>query len=451
MIRTLSAGRWACLIVLLGLTLIRGLIYATVIPPWQAPDENGHFEYAWLLVRLGRVPTRDDVSVELERELLASLYEWHYGELISRPLPETMPSRLAGLLPQTFAARSRTVLLERFSLAYLWQAAFLWPFQSQSLLVQLYVARFSSVLINVLIVLVAFLTFSTIFPLRPSLVLILTATLVFWPQHTFINSTVSEGPLAELMSCLVLCCWIKLFHTPTRYLAFIGIVLGTLGGVWTKATTVSLVFLNAALASWWGWRHFHRLWSRKHFVIVISLFIILILASLSLLHAPIGARVLRSIRDSIAPSEWTWIDETGTLFGEGLLNTYDSFWANFGWMALPTSERWYGAVMAISILALIGWMMKPQDAHRVPAWATIILAGSFLAAFLVFVYMGMLVKPQYWIQGRYLFPVSIPYVFFLIIGLDRIVIPRALPALLFLLVCFDTWCLAGYIFPYFYA
>ena len=44
----------------LTLALVRGLLYAVATPPWQAPDENGHFEYAWLIAHLERLPTRDD-------------------------------------------------------------------------------------------------------------------------------------------------------------------------------------------------------------------------------------------------------------------------------------------------------------------------------------------------------------------------------------------------------
>jgi len=91
-----------------------------VIPPWQSPDETGHFEYVWTLARLRRIPRREDASPFLERELLASLYEWRYGVFIDRPLPARMPARLADLPTRVHAQRARTLLAGRFSLAYLW-------------------------------------------------------------------------------------------------------------------------------------------------------------------------------------------------------------------------------------------------------------------------------------------------------------------------------------------
>ncbi len=41
---------------LLAMALLGGVLYAAVVPPWQSPDEPGHFEYVALLYRLGHVP-----------------------------------------------------------------------------------------------------------------------------------------------------------------------------------------------------------------------------------------------------------------------------------------------------------------------------------------------------------------------------------------------------------
>jgi hypothetical protein len=129
--------------VLLALAFMQALLYALVIPPWQAPDETGHFEYARLIAELGHLPSSKDISPTFERELVSSLYEWRYGEFIGRPLLEQMPVRMHELPIYIFARRSRTILGRRFSLAYLWQALFLMPLRHQDMLMQLYVARLS--------------------------------------------------------------------------------------------------------------------------------------------------------------------------------------------------------------------------------------------------------------------------------------------------------------------
>jgi len=444
----------AWLLLLLGLALVHGLVYAAVIPPWQGPDETGHFEYAWLLARLARVPTKEDLYAPLEQEMLASLYEWRYGEFIGRPLPARMPTRMEGLPKSVFAYYTRPVTIERFSLAYLWQALYLLPFRSQDLVFQLYVARLSSIVLNVGIVWLAFLTLWQLFPSHPNLIALATSIVVFLPQHTFINSMVGEGPLAELMSCLVLYCWVSIFRqglTPWRVIA---IVLGTLIGVWTKNTVAFLIPVDIGLALWWLWRQARQTWTWREVIYLCTGLVLLGFGLWIWSRSVLGIRSLSAL-ELLASLKPAWKDTQGTSLGAGLLLTYDSFWANFGWMALPIGERWYGAVMVLSLLSLVGWGTKTRDGEPVPSWALGIMAGDFLAAALFFVGGGLLIQSYYWIQGRYLFPVTIPYSFLLIGGLDRLLHLRSnratLLAVVLFLIVLDSWCLFGVIIPYYYA
>lgn len=438
---------------LLPLALIRGLLYAAVIPPWQAPDETGHFEYVWLIAHLGQLPSREDISPAFERELLGSLYEWRYGKFIGRPLPRQMPARMDDLPANIFARRCRTVLMGRFSLAYLWSALFLLPFRHQDLVFQLYAARLSSVFLNVAIVWLAIRTFSELTSSRPDLVSLMTAVVVFLPQHTFINSTVGEGPLAELMACLVLYCWARLFRRGFGFWEATGIAAGTLVGVWSKTTAAFLIPLDAGLALWWFLRRPRRAWTWRHIVYVCAGIVILGVGTWLWSRSPLGARTLHSIRRFLPPSELIWVDRRGITFGEGLLLTYDSFWANFGWMAVPVSERWYGAIVLFSLMACWGWCAGKRKGT--PSWAVGMMGGGMLIALLIFIWSGLLTKPHYWTQGRYLFPIIIPFAFLLVGGWIRFASAlrsrTAILSLLGFLIVFDTWCLAGYILPYFYS
>ncbi|TET53297.1 MAG: DUF2142 domain-containing protein, partial [Anaerolineales bacterium] len=232
------------LTLLLALTLVRGLAYAVLIPPWQAPDETGHFEHAWLIAYLGRCPTGDDLSAAFEEDLLASLYEWRFGELVSRALPAQAPTRLADLPSEVFVARSRTVG-GRFSLAYVWTALFVRPLLDHDLVVQLYAARFSSIVLELAIVWLAWCIFCAVLPGRPGLVAAMTACVVFLPQHTFINATVGEGALAELGACVVVYAWIRLLLEPPRVRHAAAALAGTLVGMWAKRTAGFLVIVDA--------------------------------------------------------------------------------------------------------------------------------------------------------------------------------------------------------------
>lgn len=452
-VRDLLKGSRGWLILFLGLTLVRGAIYAATIPPWQAPDETGRFEYAWLIARLGRVPTREDISATFEQELLASLYEWRYGEFIGRPLPERMPVRRTDLPPQVFVRRS-PVRSGRFSLAYVWQALFLFPFWSQDLAFQLFVARLSSVLLNLSIVWLAYRTFKELVPSQPRLVVLMTAVVVFLPQHTFINSTVGDGPLAEVMACLVLYCWVRLFRGGLGIWKVVGIVIGTLIGMWGKVTAAFLIPVDVGLALWWLWRQRRRTWTWRYALYLCGGIVLLGLCLWVWSRSSLGIRALRALQ-RLFTSELEWVDRRGITLGKALLLTYDSFWANFGWMALPVGERWYGAVMTFSLLSIVGWVTKSPQETRTPFGALVIMISSFLMAVLIFVVEVLFLKSYYSFQGRYLFPVLVPYTFLFVKGLDRLFLAHhrhhIVVFLLLFLVCFDAWCLAMYIIPYFYA
>jgi hypothetical protein len=445
--------RW--LLLLLGLTLVRGMIYAAVVPPWQAPDETGHFEYAWLVAQEGQLPDQEDVSPAFERELLGSLYEWRYGEYTQRQMPAQMPAHMNGLPESIFARRSRTVVGERFSLAYVWQALFLLPARHQGLVLQLYAARLSSVLLNVLIVLLAYRTFETLKPARPGLTALMAGLIVFLPQHTFINSTVGDGPMAELAACVVLYSWVTLFQKGIVGWRTTGIVIGTLAGIWSKTTAVFLMPLNALLVLWWFLRRQSEGRDRQRWGVLLVSGVILGLGIWLWSGTALGAKTLLGMDGFLSSPEWAWVDSRGLTLWEGLLSSYDSFWANFGWMTLPLSERWYGAVFAFSVLAVLGWVAGEQTESR--PWGGLMMSAALCMALGPFVWAALLTREAgyYQSQGRYLFPIIVPCAYLLVEGWDRLFSirlrrPMAAIFLLFL-VCFDSWSMAGYVWPYFYS
>jgi len=353
---------------------------------------------------------------------------------------------------------SRTAPAGRFSLSYLWPAGFLLLFREQNLVLQLYLARLSSVLLNVMITWLALQTFLVLVPSRPTLAVLMAAVVAFLPQHTFINSTVGDGPMAELMACLVLYCWARTFRHGFRVGEIVGVILGTLAGIWCKRTAVFLIPVNVGLGVWWLLR-----WSRRDRV---GRHIAGFCGGLVLLAAGIwfwrysymglGAWSALSRLWQASPDSLNWADARGLTLEEGLLVAYDSFWANFGWMALPVGGRWYGAIMLLSLMALIGWgIRRPED--EIPSWAVGMMGGALFIACAAFVWVALLTDATryYNFQGRYLFPALTPYAFLLVGGLERFlpIRERRYGMALFglFMVYFDACCLAGYILPYFYS
>jgi hypothetical protein len=442
---------------LLVMALVRGLLYAAIVPPWQAPDETGHFEYAWLLVQRGHIPTVDDLSPAFEQKQLASLYEWHYDEFIGFfRLPAGMPARLQDLPQSIFASGARTVFRGRFSLAYLWQALFLLPVYHQDLVLQLYVVRFSSVLLGVGTVWLAWKTFRELLPCSASLAAAMTALVVFLPQHTFISSAVGDGPLAELAAGLVFYAWARLFRHGIGVGEILGILLGTVVGLWSKPTTLFLLPFNVMALAMGLYHRRQQSWDWRHVAYLLGIFVVLFGIGWLAVRGPVWRPVEWLLKRFWTGAQPNPVDRQGMSLGKALVWTYQSFWARFGWWNLPVSPGWYVAIYAASLAALAGWTVPGRKTH--PWWAVGLMVIAWLLAVLVmaayFVYQlfipGAVISPQ----GRYLFAAIVPFAFLFVGGWARLFPLRVRPfvgtAVVVGMVWFDAVCLLYYIVPFYY-
>ncbi len=78
-------------LILIGFLFTGGLFYSSVTPPWQAPDEHAHYEYAALFGELRRVPTLNDIRQDIQAEVTASMFDFDFWRLIKREPVESPP------------------------------------------------------------------------------------------------------------------------------------------------------------------------------------------------------------------------------------------------------------------------------------------------------------------------------------------------------------------------
>jgi hypothetical protein len=455
--------------VLLGLVLVRGLLYALLTPPWQAPDEPGHFEYAWAIARRGGPaeplnpgavlawlrgiprpnahPAVQAARPQFERGLLDSLYETQFFEYRHRPPPEPRLQSLDQI------SLGRTLPSERFSTAYVWQALFIGPALQGSVLDQLYLARLSSVVVNLAIVGLGIAAARTLLPDRPGLALGVGIALVFWPQHTFINSTVNEGPLAELGATLAVYGWARLFARTFSVIGIAAVVGGTLLGLSAKANAVFLLALHPLLLVVYLAA---TLRFRRPRALLLALLAAALLAGglwvvyrTDLVSLDRTRQALGILRQRLTPDPelaerlgdrpWWWV--------------FDSYWGFFGWMHVRAPDDWYRAMYVLAALGVMGWLIPRRDfpwpgpGPTALAWLAPALAVAMLA-----VYIGF-VDPTY-LQGRYLFTAAVPAAMLLVVGWARLVPARLekhfLPGLGLVLAALDLvafWSWVTFFYP----
>jgi hypothetical protein len=63
------------LAVALLLSLVNGLIFVFIMPPWQHYDEPTHFEYSWLIANQLRMPHPGDFDPDMRREVAQSMID----------------------------------------------------------------------------------------------------------------------------------------------------------------------------------------------------------------------------------------------------------------------------------------------------------------------------------------------------------------------------------------
>ena len=96
---------WRAPALLAALALIHALLFAWLVPPWQAPDEPTQFEYAALVARLGRVPATADSDPALERQIVDSLVRQRFFEYLTGQPPARPPHSLDDVRESFFLPR----------------------------------------------------------------------------------------------------------------------------------------------------------------------------------------------------------------------------------------------------------------------------------------------------------------------------------------------------------
>ena len=445
------------LFLLLALTLVRGLIYSAVIPPWQSPDEPFHLLSAQSAILQG-APDAADQWEQLKAETAASLCAFRFWELaglvVRKPencCPEGSDACPSHGFGEPTQVRPRTFSHTLLSLPLRLTA-------DQPILWQLYQARLLSVLVNLAVVAIAFAVGALLFPNDAFGRLLLPTVIVFLPQHTAIMAAVNDGNPAELWSCLAIYFWVRGIVKGFNWRKLLLVTLFTALAALSKPTTYFLVPLLLALLIGYGWRRLHGRWRLAPIGATVMLLAGLALGSERFRH-PLALLVSLLTSDGDSLNRWRPHQLPAALF-----ETFRSLWAFLGWNALPVDDAWIVGWLVLGVLALaglirLGWRYRHSrlDGDPLLIWGRVALlfGGCILISLAIMLIIFAYSAGQYGLyQGRYLFPAIIPIVGLLVIGW-REWLPAAwrragLIAMTSLFFVFDTAVLLAYALPFFY-
>ncbi|HBY92847.1 MAG: glycosyltransferase family 39 protein [Ardenticatenaceae bacterium] len=231
--------RW--LVALLLLTMLRGLCYVWLVPPWQHYDEPGHFEVAAFLTANGRRPDPNEVSPELRRALAASMGEHRFWALQHLSLPNL---RLP-VMPDMVISQAMHMPLYYMLAVPLIRLA--WPVD---LLLGLFAGRVLSVVCLVATVWLAWLTTRQLFPDDRLIQRAVPVVVAFLPPHTDIGSAFNNDELASFFGALFIFFMVRLLRrgpSPLRILLPVGALAL---GIGTKRTAIFAPFAFLLGVAW---------------------------------------------------------------------------------------------------------------------------------------------------------------------------------------------------------
>ncbi len=432
---------------LLALALVRGILYASLVPPWQAPDEPAQFERVrasltareWNSVSADRLPWYEDLA--------RSLFTFNTWDFVDAPRPVYDPEALLS----TYFPHYREVYggLYGNRLAY---AVIGWPLflaRGQAISLQLYLVRLNTVLMNVGVILLAYLTVRTLFPQDRFLALGVPLLILFNPQHTHMLSTVNNGNLAELLATAALYFTVRAIVRGFTWRNGLAIGGLTAAAMWTKATAYFLPVAMGTLILFYLWRY-RRYW---YWILPGGA----VLAGAAFFLAPPRLRLL---------SSWAW---NGFIHGDFYLDPvvprdlFRSFWAWPGQWILPLHPFWYWVWAGVCLLALVGLgllvvthrrlVFLAREQPRLQALA--VLAVAIVVSVGVLLAWDAVSNSIVYRQGRSIFPVIVPVSLFLMLGWRQLMPRRwrgpGLLALTLALFLFDSLVLFNYITPAFYS
>ncbi len=415
--------------------LVLATLYATRVPPWNAPDEPAHYNYVRSLAVDHRLPILqfgDYDQAQIER--LTSL---HF------PPNES----IAGLRYESHQP----------PLYYLIAAPALVLTQNASPRTQVVALRLVTVGIGALFLLATYRLARTVFPKAEGLPLAATAFAAFVPMHLFMDAAIDNDALAELMLCLTLIVLVDDLWQG-----------GKPGNEWRAGLAVGLAILTKLVAA------------------VSALLVVGGFLGTALLARERGpalrrlpARLARSGLVALLVSGW-WIARNVVVYGatdpfglrrhaavvvgqplterltltqahQMLLTLFHSFWGQFGWMGVPYADRTYDVLATGSVLVALGIVLAAWQVvrfGRVAAnassdggdltWETGKVTGDsilappqrwalgLLVAEVALVVVGVVLYNLQYLQpqGRYLFPTLPALAIFAAAGIAELIRPR---------------------------
>ena len=388
--------------------LIAGALFAVNTPPWQAPDEPAHYNYIRQVAETGCCPRIElgDWQGDYQQQLTTVKFAPEFLDRIDTIQYEDHHPPLYYLLA------SPVYKLSKGDLTAL---------------------RLFSVLLGALTVVLSFSIGRRVFPRQPQIALGTMALVAFLPQHLAIMSAVNNDALAEAIVALGLFWIVRHLQGDDLPIWQMGIIAGL--ALLCKITIYFVAPLFALAIVLQCRRKSEPVVIVARELAVFALVALVIgggwwLRNVSVYGFPdflgLGAHDAVVV-DQLRSADYIQQQGFARYLSQMLSVTFKSFWAQFGWMALPLDAvlgGWvYRGFAILSLAGLSGLLVtrgfgrrvSTGEARAVERQIFLVFAAAVLLVALAYIYYN--IEFVQW-QGRYLFPALIPIACALVYGLE---------------------------------
>lgn len=427
---------------LLAVSLLKGLVWSIIIPPWHAPDESTHFIYGQMIQRDHTVHPGDSfwrpweigiswetVQIRTVRFNPTKFFDFSDRSTISNALQQLQePTAIRNALPEdpfwNYSFRIFTYLHP--PLYYFGIAAMQAIFADQSILVRILASRWFSVFLGVVLTALAYRVGEYVFQ-SDAWGLLVAALAAFHPMTSFITAVINNNALEIVLfsACLLALLIILREGLSMRRAIWLGVLLGA--SLMSRVSLLSLIPLVLAAFLWniYSLRQAGRLNSWKPALWLWVATLPVLMAGWWYLDAfnhnapPVIAGPSASNTDPVVNEQprvylYDWVG-TGTRLAQ-------SYWGNFGWLDTPLPASLANPLVGLNIAAFAltaVWVLRRLRRRRnlqIPRPGLILFLALAMLA-MGFFYFGLDTSIGFGLQARYFLPPIIAQMIWLALGL----------------------------------
>jgi hypothetical protein len=465
------------LLLIFSIALGVRLIWAVVVPPWQAPDEPEHFLYVSHIVEQKEIPhppyapypyypqedlTSWDLTLYSRISSLGAAHSYELGYLPIDYDYEAARNYQAPDAERRSFSGGRTTTYS--PLYYLYSALPYWIFKASPILTRLFAVRCGSAFLGALSCVFGYLL---AYELRHTRQWgrALGLCMAFLPMYAFVTAIVNNDAAMDVCAAALIWLIVRAYQQP-GFSPPLAIALGVTSGltllakptafpVAAIAGIVVLIKLIPALRSSWQsvrarivsvgayaagviavygpWMLFRlHYYGDTGFGTIPRIPLIRLLTggtavAASSLHPADGIAVpAPSPMIAATLSLWRYLQlEKARGWPRFFVLLIRDFWGNFGWLDAQLPARVYTPIVAVYVIGGIGLLV--QLALQSKRRRVLLLLMGLLAAQAVFLFIGVEYYQGYvqtgrpvGLQGRYLFPILSPLLFLLLSGWDHL-------------------------------